>query len=92
MMKWLRYLLGVAQNLVKSLRSATTWEIYLGDCVAGMHKLPGESVDVVVTSPPYNLGKEYSTYDDNKTPEEYLVRALGRPDCPGPETRRLPVP
>ena len=72
MMKWLRYLLGVAQNLVKSLRSATTWEIYLGDCVAGMRKLDPESVDVVVTSPPYNLGKEYSTYDDNKTPAEYL--------------------
>ena len=72
MMKWLRYLLGVAQNLVKSLRSATTWEIYLGDCVAGMRKLDPESVDVVVTSPPYNLGKEYSTYDDNKTHQEYL--------------------
>ena len=27
-----------------------------GDCLMGMHELAAESVDVVVTSPPYNLG------------------------------------
>jgi site-specific DNA-methyltransferase (adenine-specific) len=47
-------------------------EIVLGDCVQGMKTLVDtQSVDVVVTSPPYNLGKEYSVYDDNKTPHEY---------------------
>jgi site-specific DNA-methyltransferase (adenine-specific) len=54
------------------LGQAPAWHIHLGDCVAGMHQLDASSVDLVVTSPPYNLGKEYSTYDDNKTPEEYL--------------------
>jgi site-specific DNA-methyltransferase (adenine-specific) len=45
-----------------------------GDCVAGMARLKAESVavDVVVTSPPYNLGIEYSAYDDNKSHAEYL--------------------
>jgi site-specific DNA-methyltransferase (adenine-specific) len=51
----------------------TEFEIFIGDCIAGMRTLGAQSVDVVVTSPPYNLGKEYSTYQDNKTPEEYLA-------------------
>ena len=30
------------------------------------------SVDVIVTSPPYNLNKEYGSYKDNKERKEYL--------------------
>jgi site-specific DNA-methyltransferase (adenine-specific) len=37
-----------------------------------MKEMEPQSVDVVVTSPPYNLGKAYTAYRDNKTPEEYL--------------------
>lgn len=37
-----------------------------------MKVLDANSVDVVVTSPPYNLGINYSTYRDAKTEEEYL--------------------
>src|SRR4051812_40707466 len=43
-----------------------------GDCVQGMKQLDDRSVDVVVTSPPYNLGVNYNTYRDAKTDEEYL--------------------
>ena len=43
------------------------------DCVQGMLALPPESVDIVVTSPPYNLGIDYSTYRDNKPRKEYLA-------------------
>lgn len=46
--------------------------IHLQDCVAGMNALPPGSVDIVVTSPPYNLGIEYGTYQDNKPRQEYL--------------------
>jgi len=42
------------------------------DCIEGMRKLADKSVDLVVTSPPYNLGIKYRKYDDNKTSEEYL--------------------
>ncbi len=34
-------------------------EIVLGDCLKLLKSLPDESVDLVVSSPPYNLGKEY---------------------------------
>jgi site-specific DNA-methyltransferase (adenine-specific) len=51
--------------------AATFFEIFHGDCVSGMKAMEAQSVDVVVTSPPYNLGKEYGAYDDNKTPAAY---------------------
>ena len=47
--------------------------LVLEDCVEGMARLKPRSVDVVVTSPPYNAGKEYRTYDDSVPRDEYLV-------------------
>jgi len=48
--------------------------LHPGDCVAGMreHLAPG-SVDVVVTSPPYNLGIRYKSYDDTAPRADYLA-------------------
>lgn len=42
------------------------------DCLEGLRRIPGESIDIVVTSPPYNLGKPYARYDDARPREEYL--------------------
>lgn len=42
------------------------------DCLQGMKQLPFSSVDVVVTSPPYNLNINYGQYEDNKPRQEYL--------------------
>ncbi len=43
------------------------------DCLTGMREsfTPG-SVDVIVTSPPYNLGISYGVYDDSIPRDEYL--------------------
>ncbi len=43
-----------------------------GDCLAVMEAMEAESVDVVVTSPPYNINLAYASYQDSKTDEEYL--------------------
>ena len=43
--------------------------LILGDCVEVMKKMPNESVDLVVTSPPYYNAKDYSHYE---TREKYL--------------------
>ena len=43
-----------------------------GDCLELLPEIPENSVDLVVTSPPYNCGIEYDSYDDNKIWEEYL--------------------
>ena len=42
------------------------------DCIQGMKTLKAGSVDLVVTSPPYNLGIRYTEYDDNRSREDYL--------------------
>ncbi len=48
--------------------------LYNQDCIAGMpHRLEPESVDVVVTSPPYNLGIDYGRYDDTISRSDYLA-------------------
>jgi site-specific DNA-methyltransferase (adenine-specific) len=43
-----------------------------GDCIRCLKQLDPESVDVVVTSPPYNLGIQYGAYNDKKSHEDYL--------------------
>ncbi len=47
--------------------------IYNMDCLVGMSNLEDESIDLVVTSPPYNIGIDYNTYEDTKTNEEYEI-------------------
>jgi site-specific DNA-methyltransferase (adenine-specific) len=46
------------------------------DCVTGMARLEAESVDIVVTSPPYNLGIKYRNYNDQRNRDDYLVWCL----------------
>lgn len=41
-----------------------TNQLYLGDCLEIMKSLPDKSVDLCVTSPPYNLGIDYNGQDD----------------------------
>lgn len=45
---------------------------YLADCLDVFRQLPAHSVDVIVTSPPYNLGIQYHRYQDSLSPREYL--------------------
>jgi len=42
------------------------------DCLEGMGKIDDNSIDLIVTSPPYNANKEYGVYDDSKELEEWL--------------------
>ncbi|MBN2385186.1 site-specific DNA-methyltransferase [bacterium] len=47
--------------------------IYHQDCLTGMqHFLKPGQIDVVVTSPPYNLGVKYGQYDDTQPRSDYL--------------------
>jgi len=50
----------------------TEMDLRVCDCIEGMREIPSDSVDVVATSPPYNLGIKYKVYDDNKAKAEYL--------------------
>lgn len=46
--------------------------IIKGDCLKVLKKIPAKSIDVIVTSPPYNIGIKYNTYYDNKDLVKYL--------------------
>lgn len=47
-------------------------KVILGDCIQIMSEMYPKSIDVVVCSPPYNLGKDYKTYEDKLPRQEYL--------------------
>jgi len=59
-------------------------EIVQGDCLESFRQLDNGCVDLVFADPPFNIGYEHDTYDDNRTPEEYLawsndwIREVGR--------------
>lgn len=51
--------------------------IYNMDCLKGLKLMKDNSVDITITSPPYNIGKKsqgkgkYQTYEDNMPMQEY---------------------
>lgn len=52
--------------------SGTNQRVSLGDCLDVLPSLEEKSIDLFVTSPPYNIDIDYRTYQDNKSSEEYL--------------------
>jgi site-specific DNA-methyltransferase (adenine-specific) len=57
---------------LRQIHRVTRLELRQQDCIRGMAKLPNEHVDLVVTSPPYNLGVRYSRYSDRQDRQSYL--------------------
>jgi site-specific DNA-methyltransferase (adenine-specific) len=52
--------------------NSATFCFYLGDCVDILDRLTPGSIDAIVTSPPYNLGIRYRSYNDTMPRSEYL--------------------
>ena len=50
----------------------TKFDLRRQDCITGMSRLADASVDLVVTSPPYNLGISYGKYSDRQDRRSYL--------------------
>ncbi len=55
-------------------------KIIQGDCIKTLETLPDKSVDIIITSPPYNLGNDHHTgnkrtqaYDDNLPEVAYQI-------------------
>ena len=51
----------------------TLFDLRLGDCLQGLDNVPGQTIDLIVTSPPYNLGIAYHRYSDRKERGDYLA-------------------
>lgn len=69
--------------------SVTDFDLRADDCLRGMRQLEAETVDLVVTSPPYNIGVRYGKFSDRQDRGSYLswceewageIRRLLRPD------------
>lgn len=69
--------------------AASTLRFYHADAVDLLARLPPASVDAIVTSPPYNLGIRYRSYQDSLPPEQYAewtdawIAAAARTLAPG---------
>jgi site-specific DNA-methyltransferase (adenine-specific) len=50
----------------------TRFDLRLQDCVTGMASVPDQHLDLVVTSPPYNLGIRYRKFSDRQDRRSYL--------------------
>lgn len=48
-----------------------TNKIYNGDCIEVMKTFPESSIDLIVTSPPYGVGIDYDTHNDDVPFTEY---------------------
>ena len=71
------------------MQPAAPHRLVCGDCLDVLAEMPDASVDVIVTSPPYNLGINYATYGDRRAESDYLdwmvkvaaaLRRVLRPD------------
>jgi len=56
------------------------FKLYQGDCLEILKVIPNETIDVILTSPPYNLGNNHHTnkkktqaYSDSMDEEEYQI-------------------
>lgn len=54
------------------MENQPTYKLVLGDCVEKLKQIEDKTVDVVVTSPPYNIGLKYHKYQDKKPRDQYL--------------------
>lgn len=46
--------------------------IFIGDCLDVMRRIPDNTYDMTFADPPFNLRKKYGNYADNKSLQEYV--------------------
>jgi site-specific DNA-methyltransferase (adenine-specific) len=63
---------GLPKPYADLRRGRVRLQFFLGDAVQILSALAPGSIGAIVTSPPYNLGIKYRTYDDGRPREEYL--------------------
>lgn len=50
--------------------------IICSDSLIALKEIESESVDIVLTSPPYNYGMEYDQHNDENKSEEHLEKIV----------------
>jgi site-specific DNA-methyltransferase (adenine-specific) len=57
----------------KNIITIEKQNIILCDCLTILKELPEKTIDLIVTSPPYNIGIKYGDYQDKKSFDKYLA-------------------
>lgn len=52
-------------HIYKRFKPENKVTLYLGDCITLLKKIPDESIDLIITSPPYCIGKAYENPQDD---------------------------
>ena len=77
-------------EMIRAMKTIKDFEdkIIQGDVLEVMGQMPDDSVHLSITSPPYNVGKDYDNHNDKMNYEEYLdwLNDVWK------ETRRVLVP
>ncbi|MFN7813114.1 MAG: DNA-methyltransferase, partial [Planctomycetia bacterium] len=47
--------------------------VHQGDCLDLLGRMPAGSVQLAFADPPFNIGYEYDTYDDDRPADDYLA-------------------
>jgi len=47
-------------------------QVFCEDALSGLARIPDGSIDLILTDPPYNLGKDYGNASDQQTVDDYL--------------------
>ena len=47
--------------------------IHNEDCILGMKKIKDNSVDIIISDPPYNIGKDFGNDSDKQEMDDYLI-------------------
>lgn len=51
----------------------TEHRLVAGDCLEVMASMPAESIELIITDPPFNIGKDYGgVYEDNRQFHDYI--------------------
>jgi adenine-specific DNA-methyltransferase len=61
-LKWAKNRMLNGFNIAPQFKANAHAVVYEGDCREMLRQVPTDSIQLVVTSPPYNLGKEYESH------------------------------
>ena len=54
------------------MKNNFTNKIVTGDVLDSLKQIPSNSVHLAITSPPYNVGKDYDNHHDEMNYDDYL--------------------
>jgi len=58
--------------MIKPYYQTKNGKLYCGDCLEVMKEIPNNSINLIVTSPPYNVGIDYDNWNDALSYKDYF--------------------